>query len=393
MSDILLVGLSGPEAGAIEILFARRWPSLRTDRLARGERLGIPEQSVQAKNCSSCLVDLASLGLRKRSEETETALMDFLAGRPAILLSRDLEGHWLERPLGHSVEQPIVVVQRPFSSADLLAAMAPLLVAVEQRKTPSAAAGTRKAALAANGTNVRATDLVRPSPRKIVRGIGLRKGALAVLLNVFPELRAQPLIALGERILTATEAVQMRLNKDVMFVACVQQGWLASGIRLPMLLKMLSTSPMLDQMAIQPLSNAEAEVVVRERFGDLQHRMRHPLDTLVWELAATRLEGVSLQPKGDLRLQLKRLPNFTRLNAVGPLDGQLAAICAREPRTLAELIQQFPASKQQVYRFAVLSLLSGIGEVMPDQSLAAMRTPAQDAQRRSFFKSLLDRLF
>lgn len=122
--------------------------------------------------------------------------------------------------------------------------------------------------------------------------------------------------------------------------------------------------------------------------------MRLPLDTLTWELVATWFPALKLHPHGDLHLRLKRLPNFTRLGAVGPLDVQLAAACARAPQSMAALARQFPGREQEVYRFAVLTLLSGAAQVTPEDSALPAAAPLpSDAQRRGFFKSLLDRLF
>ncbi len=429
MSGLLLVGLSDPEAGAVEILLGRRWPGAGALRIPRGPQLALPEQSAEARRCDACMIDLASVGLRQRSADAESRLLAFLDGRPAIILSRELEGSWLDHPLAAAEGQPIIVLKTPYGSTQLLAGMAQILASMQPPAATAPASAVRPAAaangdagpvpawrralelaerlnqplangggatppVAANGAGQPATARVPTSrTRPSARGIGLRQGALPALLKVFPELRAQPMIQFGERILAGGEAVLLQFNKDVAFVACVRCGWLASGIRIPMLLRMLNDWPRLDLVSIQPLTAAEAEVVVGERFGHLQHRMRHPLDTLCWDFAAARLNGLTLRPQGPLRLRLKRLPNFTRLGAVGPLDLQLAALAARIPQSLAELTRRFPGREQEVYRFAVLSLLSGVAEVMPETGSTALPAAAADARRRGFFKSLLDRLF
>lgn len=437
MSDVLLVGLSDPEAGAIEVLMGLRWPNLKTHRLARGPRLELPEQDRSARNCTSCVIDLLSAGMRMRTPETEAALMQFLAARPAILLSRDPDSGWSGQPLPNGPAQQLVVVETPYSSAQLLAGLVQILdpehlsAAVKHHASPrvstppprSAAAQTapetpplpawrRALELAehlnqpaavppASATAARSNGAAAPAPaarpaaKPAPRGIGLRTGAVPVLLRVFPELRTQPLMILGERLLAAGDAVMLHFNTSVAFVACVQQGWVATGLRLPMLQKMLSTPTVLDQITLQSLSSTEAEKAVHERFGVLEHRMRLPLDTLTWELAATWFPALKLHPHGDLQLRLKRLPNFTRLGAVGPLDVQLAAACARTPQSMTALARLFPGREQEVYRFAVLTLLSGAAQVTPGDSAspdAAAPLP-NDAQRRGFFKSLLDRLF
>lgn len=398
MSDILLVGLPGPEAGAIELLFARRWPSLRTTRLDRGERPGISQQDAEARACRTCVVDLSSTGLRQRNGETEAALMAFLDGRSAVLLSRDAHGDWLDQPVANASGQQIVAIRTPYSSAELLTAMVQIMDTGQLGKAFATSRQGNPAGHDAQPGPHGAQSANRPAGRastgNTTRGVGLLSGSLPIMLGVFPQLRTRPLVLLAKQILAAEEAVLVHLNKDVMLAASVRQGWLATGIGLPILMKSLSTSTavLLDQAQIEPLTHAAVELLMRERFGDLHHRMRHPLDTLVWELTAIRLKSLSLTPQGDLRLRLRRVPNFTRLNTIGPLDTQLAAICARMPQTLSGLARKFPGQEQQIHRFAVLSLMSGIGEVLPDGNATVMPMPQRNARQRGFFKSLLDRL-
>lgn len=438
MSDVLLIGLSDPEAGAIEVLMGRRWPNLKTLRIARSMRLELPAQDLQARNCTSCIIDLLSTGLRKRDAATEAALLAFLAGRPAILLSRDPRSGWSEQPWPASVTQQIIVIGTPYSSSQLLAGLVqihdlehlssevrhpatapptpprhtkkpvpnPVGLAADEPPLP---AWRRAIDLAERLRQPGTPDVTPPAPRgsngatpgnstgprdvAVTKTMGLRTGAFPALLRMFPELRTQPLLGLGERVLDAGDALMLHFNSSVACVACIQQGWVATGLRMPMMLKMLGTCTAIEQVTLQPLTSADAELVVRERFGALDHRMRLPLDMLCWELVATWFPAMELRPNGDLHLRLKRLPNFNRLEAVGPLDVQLAAACARAPQSVVALARQFPGREQEVYRFAVLTLLSGAAQVVPERGTPAALVATGDAQRRGFFKSLLDRLF
>lgn len=470
MSDILLVGLPAPEAGAIEVLLERRWPTLGVLKIARGERLGLPAQSTEAVNCSSCVIDLASVGLRVRDAATEQSLLAFLDDRPAILIVRDAHGGWLDWQPRPDCLQTIAVIKVPYSSAQLLVAMVEVLGAEPLppvRKAPAAALPARSggpppadarpatdsgdppmpawrraidlaerlnpAPLVAGpavrlqgGEPTRApfvaapaqtpvataparpapTDTRTPAPKLPVAlthvqqpGAGLRKGALEALLDAFPQLRSRQVIRLGQKILASGEAVLLHLGKDVEFVMCVREGWLASSIRLPILLRMLATSAVLDQATFEPLGADAAEATVLERYGELGQKMRHPLDSLIWDLASMRFAQLVFRPQADFTLQLRRLPNFTRLSEVRPLDMQLAALCVQAPRSMAELAGRFPGSEQEVYRFVVLAVLSGLARVMTGASAtrgngrAALSRPAPDARRQGFFKSLLKRLF
>ena len=104
------------------------------------------------------------------------------------------------------------------------------------------------------------------------------------------------------------------------------------------------------------------------------------------------------------------------LEDMEPLDIQLACICARMPQSIGDLVRAFPRREAEVYRFAILCIVSGLASVT---NVSAARAPAekfaarvlspnaepaavakaatapakQTAARRGFFKSLLDKLF
>ena len=104
---------------------------------------------------------------------------------------------------------------------------------------------------------------------------------------------------------------------------------------------------------------------------------------------------MTLHAESDLVFRLLRFPNFTQLEHVGPIDVQLAALCARAPRSIQDLQRTFAHHEQDVLRFVVLSILSGLAGVEPGQPRLAPVVPehAPPAARRGFFKSLLNKLF
>ena len=251
-------------------------------------------------------------------------------------------------------------------------------------------------------------SLAPPATRMATDAVGLGKGALAALLQVFPLLRDQPLIGLTEKIIGHDGPMLLRIGTDAAFVTHTRAGWLASGLPVSALLKLLRTPRLVESVRAEPLDPDHVEETVRQRFDGKFHRAQKPLDVITWELVSDVMRDMKLQRQGDLTFQLRRFPNFPMLAGVGPLDVQLAAICARMPQSISELLRAFPKHEQDVLRFVVLCVVSGLAKVIPGGPVAAGAVaPPRAAQapvaaaarkpevaaRRGFFKSLINKLF
>ena len=106
-------------------------------------------------------------------------------------------------------------------------------------------------------------------------------------------------------------------------------------------------------------------------------------------------------------MRLRRYPNFTQIERISPLDMQLATLCALAPRSVRELQRLFAQGEQEVLRFVVLSVLSGLAVLAPAAPLALAPVGVSDGRaraevrstseaslaKRSFFKALLGKLF
>lgn len=438
MKNILLMGLTDHEAAAVEIMIGMNWRDHRCITLKRELSLAIPEQHAAARSCEACVLDLFGLGMRKYSPANATRLMEVMAGRPAVLLTWGDGGGWLEAKLPLAKGQHIGWVGMPYTSAGLRDAIKKVKEAAERMVPPAAAAVAaapaampawrrameladqlkRKAApmrarasapMPLPKAQASSVSLAPPATRMATDAVGLGKGALAALLQVFPLLRDQPLIGLTEKIIGHDGPMLLRIGTDAAFVTHARAGWLASGLPVSALLKLLRTPRLVESVRAEPLDPDHVEETVRQRFDGKFHRAQKPLDVITWELVSDVMRDMKLQRQGDLTFQLRRFPNFPMLAGVGPLDVQLAAICARMPQSISELLRAFPKHEQDVLRFVVLCVVSGLAKVIPGGPVAAGAVaPPRAAQaqapvaaaarkpevaaRRGFFKSLMDKL-
>lgn len=467
MKNILLMGLTDHEAAAVEIMIGMNWRDHRCITLKRELSLAIPEQHAAARSCEACVLDLFGLGMRKYSPANATRLMEVMAGRPAVLLTWGDGGGWLEAKLPLAKGQHIGWVGMPYTSAGLRDAIKKVKEAAERMVPPAAAAvAAAPAAMPGRARPVVSLDvepalpaavaeaepaavpawrrameladqlkrkaapmrarasapmplpkaqassvsLAPPATRMATDAVGLGKGALAALLQVFPLLRDQPLIGLTEKIIGHDGPMLLRIGTDAAFVTHTRAGWLASGLPVSALLKLLRTPRLVESVRAEPLDPDHVEETVRQRFDGKFHRAQKPLDVITWELVSDVMRDMKLQRQGDLTFQLRRFPNFPMLAGVGPLDVQLAAICARMPQSISELLRAFPKHEQDVLRFVVLCVVSGLAKVIPGGPVAAGAVaPPRAAQaqapvaaaarkpevaaRRGFFKSLINKLF
>lgn len=422
MKNILLMGLTDHEAAAVEIMIGMNWRDHRCITLKRELSLAIPEQHAAARSCEACVLDLFGLGMRKYSPANATRLMEVMAGRPAVLLTWGDGGGWLEAKLPLAKGQHIGWVGVPYTSAGLRDAIKKVNEAAERMVPPAAAAVAaapaampawrrameladqlkRKAApmrarasapMPLPKAQASSVSLAPPATRMATDAVGLGKGALAALLQVFPLLRDQPLIGLTEKIIGHDGPMLLRIGTDAAFVTHTRAGWLASGLPVSALLKLLRTPRLVESVRAEPLDPDHVEETVRQRFDGKFHRAQKPLDVITWELVSDVMRDMKLQRQGDLTFQLRRFPNFPMLAGVGPLDVQLAAICARMPQSISELLRAFPKHEQDVLRFVVLCVVSGLAKVIPGGPVAAAARKPEVAARRGFFKSLMDKLF
>lgn len=412
MSGLLLAGLSDRDAATIELMVGMTWNDLPCITLKRGRLPFVPAQDQRARACRYCVIDLAGLGLRQHSVQNQARLLDLLEGRPAVLLTHGDGDGWPEACRALAADHTLVTLARPHGSAALKSALQQVM-AMPPSGRPAASPRTDTVAgrpgAAANG-NARAASpaarrpanggTVRQPPKQAADAVvGLTRGGFEQLLQVFPALRTLPLMRLIGQVLEGQGGHLVRLGPST-FVMDFRAGWLASAYPVsPALMRMLHQR--LDSLTVEPLPSNRIEQALQTHFPQASQRVLRPLDVITWELVSGALGQSPLEPERDLVFQLWRSPNFTQLHQVGPLDVQLAAICARSPQSLQQLLRVFPQHAQQVCRFCILAVVSGLAVVFPagisrrDAGLVPVGVPPPmlDNRRRGFLKSLLQRLF
>ena len=123
MSTVLLAGLSDHDAAAIEILISMNWRDKRCVLLKRTADFSLPVQSAAAAACAKVVLDLGGVGLPQYGSEQAQALLAFLAGRPALLLSRTGGEAWPQAALPVQAGQRLEFLAAPYNSAAVKAAL------------------------------------------------------------------------------------------------------------------------------------------------------------------------------------------------------------------------------------------------------------------------------
>jgi hypothetical protein len=408
---VLFAGMADRIAAALDILIHMSWKDALCVHLPRNPSLSVPPQTAEALLCDLCVVDLFGLGLRKYGGDSENKLLKLLNGRPAVVLLWGSDGGgWPLTGLPLAPGQSLIWMRVPYSAQDMRDALARLRtqllptepaepVAVDLAATMPLAAsvGAPQAAPLPRVVTVggmRLTldlDLSDPSepappgasaappsvppsaPEPALRG----EPACTALAQTFPELARHTLWLWIGQVLSRQSSCALVVDGRTELLLHPQEGWLMA----------YSPWELVQQWLLRPQSAAQLNL----RAASVQELMpgappteascQQPvaLDVFLWRLVSPMLQGLSLAPAQDLRFALHRFPNFTQLEEAPALHLQLAAICVRQPRSVAELHRAFDKQHaEDISRFVVLALASGLASVLPQAAptLITLPTPA-----------------
>lgn len=229
---------------------------------------------------------------------------------------------------------------------------------------------------------------------------GLTPEALQALQAVCPEASQNAYLQLICHAALKPEPQEFQIGSHSGLVVNAAQNWVVSNISSALRKRLTAHAMMLQIVESRALPVDQAFATAARLFGRRQDG-RRPLDTFVWGLAYTTFESAPPQAMGDLRLQLRRFPNFTRMVAQPDLFIQLALLCLQAPQSLQDLQRRFSRHDPRlVTLFVLCAVLSGSASVLPaspEAQAGPVDTPAP-ARRRNlpglkFFRSLLDKLF
>lgn len=229
---------------------------------------------------------------------------------------------------------------------------------------------------------------------------GLTPAALNALRAACPEAGQNAYLNLICQAVLKPEPQEFQIGSHSGVVIHSAQNWVASNISAALRKRLTAHAMMLQIVESRPLAGDQALARAMRLFGRRQDG-RRPLDTFMWNLAYTTFEADLPHAKGDLRFQLERSPNFTRMEPQPDVFIQLALLCLRAPQSLLDLQRSFSRHDPRlVTMFVVCAVLSGTATVLPSVAeVQAGRSEAPaPAKRRNrpglqFFRSLLEKLF
>ncbi len=412
---VLFAGMADRIAAALDILIHMSWKDALCVHLPRNPSLSVPPQTAEALLCDLCVVDLFGLGLRKYGGDSENKLLKLLNGRPAVVLLWGSDGGgWPLTGLPLAPGQSLIWMRVPYSAQDMRDALARL-------RTQLPAEPAAPAALLEGVTTQPLTSIgvlpaaLQPAPRLVSAGgmtleldldlsdpeelappgatsalpgelpsapsapeLALRgEPACAALAQTFPELARHTLWLWIGQVLSRQSSCALVVDGRTELLLHPQEGWLMA----------YSPWELVQQWLLRPQSAAQLNLGAASA-QDLmpgappaEASCQQPvaLDVFLWRLVSPMLQGLSLVPAQDLRFALHRFPNFTQLEEAPALHLQLAAICVRQPRSVAELHRAFDKQHaEDISRFVVLALASGLASVLPQAAptLITLPTPA-----------------
>lgn len=219
-----------------------------------------------------------------------------------------------------------------------------------------------------------------PAPAAAVHeAFGLTQRALDALLAVCPEAGQNAYLQMICKAALKGVPQEFQIGSHSGVVVHGTQNWVASNISSALRKRLTAHALMLQIVESRPLPEDQAFSTAARLFGRRQDG-RRPLDTFVWGLVYSTFEAAPPLAQGDLRLQLRRFPNFTRMAPQPDLFIQLALLCARAPHSIDELVRIFARhDPRQVMLFVICAVMSGSASVLPASQPAVAEATAAPA--------------
>ncbi len=247
-----------------------------------------------------------------------------------------------------------------------------------------------------------------PVPRA-VQPFRLDPDARAAVAAACPAVAANPFLSLVLGVVSHATPHAFHIGRQTGAIFHPAHNWVASNIATALRKRLTQHRLMLEIAQVQALDEDQARIQAQLLYGRRSDG-RRTLDGFVWALVYNTFEDDLPVVDGSLGLQLRRLPNFTRLPEVPDAFVQMALLCLQGPQNVAGLRRAYPGVHPgQVGLFVLCALLSGLATALPARAVAAPApahrpampaTPAPAAAPvrtaappRSFIRSLLAKLF
>ena len=451
---ILLIGLSRGSAIAVEMLASVVWNEPEYARIERNMTATLGEIPREMRDYDLCMIDLLGIGYSRCTAEREMALKQVIQSRPALIfIPPGSGGGWLNSVMLQDCQvhtaAHCLTVQHPISTTILREAMKDLhrrmslksqssnLPVINQFDTQHAEknAGNHPTQKLENYDLETLADIVTDTSELARKGMGRWGGPIAkrppisnqhsfvnslgngaqlpavtpftltefnyaYLIAAAPELKENHYLALTYQCLLYPKSTELRIATHATTVFCPIENWVASNVSKALVSRMINHEMMVKLAKVLQISDDTQKKRALELSSD-QSDKRKALDAEVWRLVFYVMRDKPLLSNVDVRFQLNRFPNFTRIHGMPDLYIQLSLLCMRQPQTLKGLQSLFPKKNSQLIAlFVCCALSSGMATVLtttnPIEKTKTESLPVfthKPARSRSFLRSLLDKLF
>ncbi|HMS26856.1 MAG TPA: hypothetical protein PKC80_05730 [Burkholderiaceae bacterium] len=451
---ILLIGLSRGSAIAVEMLASVVWSDPEYARIERNMTATLGEIPRQMRDYDLCMIDLLGIGYSRCNAEREIALKQIILSRPALIfIPPGSGGGWLTSEMLQDCKlqtaKHCLQVQHPISTTILREAMKELQrkISLKMHDTDLPANKLESKQISTSLADKQVTphqeiynfetiaDIVSDTTELTRKGLGrwggpqhklpsisnqnlsanaIEQGAqippvapfkltefnYAYLIAAAPALKDNQYLALTYQCLLYPNPTELRIASHSATVFCPNENWVASNVSKALVSRMISHGMMVKLATVSHITDDNQKQRALALSSD-QTDKRKALDAEVWRLVFHVMREKPIFSNVDVRFQLNRFPNFTRIHGMPDVYIQLALLCMRQPQTLKGLQSLFPQQDPQLITlFVACALSSGMANVLTHTSSYPKPTAEslpmfthKPARNRSFLRSLFDKLF
>lgn len=450
---VLHIGLSRGSAIAVEMLASVVWNEPEYIRVEWNMSATLGEIPSNQRGYDLCMIDLLGIGYSRCTAEREMALKQIIHSRPALIfIPPGSGGGWLNSVMlqdcqAQTVEQ-CITIQHPISTTSLRTAMKNLHdtmsvnaaraqssiftedttpqqennnhneeTHLQENYTPEAFADIVRDTSELNRTVSRWGETINQPQSISNQGLGIKqqaKGAqlqpvapftltefnYAYLIAAAPELKDNHYLALTYQCLLLPNPTELRITSHSATVFCPHENWVASSVSKALVSRMINHEMMVKLATVTHLMD-DTHVQRALALSSDQSDKRKALDAEVWRLVFHVMRDKPMVTNDDVRFQLNRFPNFTRIHGMPDVYIQLALLCIRQPQTLTGLQSLFPKQAPHLITlFVWCALSSGMADVLiNNRTIETTRSESlpvfmhKPARSRNLLRSLLDKLF